>query len=91
MSTFWEPPPLLAIGAVVGSVILAYAVGFATAPANASDDTGAKAENMQGDLQDDLGPMPTGEQPISDANDQDVDLETDAVPAGIVPQSATKL
>ncbi len=90
MSTFWEPPPLLAIGAVVGSVILAYAVGFATAPAPATEDAPGNGEHSGGDLQDELGPSYVGNQGISHAEDQAVEAQTDPIPADIDPQSATK-
>lgn len=90
MSTFWEPPPFLAIGAVVGSVILAYAVGFATAPVPTSDEAVGNAENSAGGLQDGGDPASSGEPPISHLEDQSGEVKTDSSPTDIDPQSATK-
>lgn len=91
MSTFWEPPPLLAIGAVVGSVILAYAVGFATAPApSASIDASDNDDHSAGILRDDASSPDLGEPPIPHAETLPIEAQADPSPESLDPRSATK-
>lgn len=91
MSTFWEPPPLLAIGAVVGSVLLAYAVGFATAPApSASIDSSGSDDHSAGIPRDDASSPDPGEPTIHYAETQPIEAEADPSPESLDPRSATK-
>jgi len=91
MSTFWEPPPLLAIGAVVGSVILAYAVGFATAPApSTSIDASGSDDHSAGIPRDDASSPDPGEPAIHYSETQPIEAEADPSPETIDPQSATQ-
>lgn len=90
MSSFWEPPPLLAVGAVVGSVILAYAVGFATSHKPASPDTSGGDDHSAREPRGGADPAHSGDDPISYAKAQTAEMQTGPAPVVLDPQSATK-
>ncbi len=90
MSSFWEPPPLLAVGAVVGSVILAYAVGFATSHKPASPDTSGGVDHSAREPRDGANPAHSDEGPSSNAKTQTAEMQTGPAPVVLDPKSATE-